>query len=418
MKVRSSGKTKIASVLASILVFVFTSGVAIAVIYDMPVYNPTNDASYEILAPNTWQEAESTAVSRGGHLTSIHSEAENNFILGMISFWSWLGLYQPPGSQEPDKGWVWSDATAVDYVNWDVINNEPNNYGGSENVAEMKPQFDPHLGQWNDRSSVGPLPGVAKYAGFRGGITNPANGHIYYLVGGGDWNQIESWAVGLFGGHLVTINDAAEQAWLESVFGTDTLYWIGMNDVNTEGSWEWVSGQPVTYTNWAAGEPNNYLGAEDYAVMNWDSGKWNDVTIGSPFITVGIVEVAPVPVYVIPKKLNVKENGVLPVVICSSEDFDVTTIDPESIMLEGVAPVLWNMGSKKLTLKFSAQEIVAAIGEVDDGDEVVLHLTGNLKEESGGGPITGEDTVLIIKKGKSDPPDPPKPPKAPKTPKK
>jgi hypothetical protein len=267
--------------------------------------------------------------------------------------------------------------------------------------------------QWNDRSSVGPLPGVAKYAGFRGGVTNPANGHIYYLVGGGDWNQIESWAVDLFGGHLVTINDAEEQAWLESVFGTDTFYWTGMNDVNTEGIWEWVSGEAVTYTNWYSGEPSNsWPEGEDYGTMNFGGpGKWNDIGATSPewpFTTVGIVEVAPVPFNIIPRKLNVKKNGVLPVVISSSENFDVTTIDPESLMLEGVAPLRWNMGSKKLTLKFSAQEIVAAIGEVSDGEEVVLQLTGNLKEEFGGGAIIGEDAVLILKKGKTKPPKPPK----------
>jgi len=288
MKVRFSGKTKIGSLLVGILLFAFTSGVAMAVSYNMPVYNPIYNTSYEILAPNTWQASETTAVSRGGHLTSIHSAEENNLVRGMISYYSWIGFYQPPGSPEPAGGWVWSDGTMVNYTNW--ASGEPNNSGGSESVAEMT---EPAL--WNDRTADGPLGGVAKYAGFRGGVTNPANGHKYYLVGGGDWNQIESWAVELFGGHLVTINNATEQAWLESVFGTDTLFWIGMNDVNMEGIWEWVSGQAVTYTNWAPGEPNDYLGIEDYAVMNWDSGKWNDAWIGSPFITVGIVEVTPVP---------------------------------------------------------------------------------------------------------------------------
>jgi len=38
------------------------------------------------------------------------------------------------------------------------------------------------------------------------------------------------------------------------------------------------------------------------------------------------------------------------------------------------------------------------LGDVNDGDCVVVHLTGNLKEEYGGTPIAGEDVVLIIKK--------------------
>jgi hypothetical protein len=41
---------------------------------------------------------------------------------------------------------------------------------------------------------------------------------------------------------------------------------------------------------------------------------------------------------------------------------------------------------------------VAALGDVNDGDVLALHLTGNLKEEHTGTPIQGEDVVRIIKK--------------------
>jgi hypothetical protein len=38
-------------------------------------------------------------------------------------------------------------------------------------------------------------------------------------------------------------------------------------------------------------------------------------------------------------------------------------------------------GTTDLTLKFKAQEVIAALGEVGDGDVLVLSLTGMLKEE-------------------------------------
>jgi len=380
------------------MMFALTT-LSLAITYDMPVYNPSTDASYEILAPSTWEDAESTAVSRGGHLTSIHSEAENNFIRGMISFFSWLGLNQPPGSLEPGGGWVWSDGTAVNYTNWAI--DEPNDYlGGNENVAEMTA---PAL--WNDRTSAGPLPGVAKYAGFRGGVINPANGHHYYLVGGGDWIQIESWAVNLFGGHLVTINDAAEQAWLESVFGTDTLYWIGMNDVNNEGNWEWVSGEPVTYTNWADGEPNNYGGVEDYAVMNWGVGYWNDVWIGSPFITVGIVEVVPKPITIdikpgsFPNSINLKSKGVVPVAVLATDDFDASTVDPGTVEFAWAPPIRWTMedvngdGRPDMLFHFDTQ----ALGLTQGSTEAILtgYTNGAIPL-----PVEGTDSVNIVPKSK------------------
>jgi fibro-slime domain-containing protein len=117
----------------------------------------------------------------------------------------------------------------------------------------------------------------------RGAILNPATGHWYDIVGSGitgAWSDAETNAVAL-GGHLVTINDAAEETWLRASFGSNTQYWIGFSDAAVEGTWAWASGEAVTYTNWAAGEPSNTMPppiGENYAVLNFDAstGAWND----------------------------------------------------------------------------------------------------------------------------------------------
>jgi hypothetical protein len=129
-----------------------------------------------------------------------------------------------------------------------------------------------------------------------------------------------------------------------------------------------------------------------------------------------------------PNPLNTKDKGRLPVAILGSETFDVTQIDPTSIRLEhlsGVSPVTWALedtatpyepytgkegiydcteagpdGYLDLVVMFDTQEVVAALGEVSDGDVLVLHLTGNLMPEYSGTPIAGEDVVRIVKKGK------------------
>lgn len=110
------------------------------------------------------------------------------------------------------------------------------------------------------------------------------NGHNYDYVSG-DWYTAEANAIAL-GGHLVTFNDAAEELWAKATFGGYT-FWIGMNDIAVEGSWGWTSGEPVTYTNWGGGEPNNY-GNEDWAVMNWGGAGWNDWCSGCS--SLGIAE--------------------------------------------------------------------------------------------------------------------------------
>jgi hypothetical protein len=104
-------------------------------------------------------------------------------------------------------------------------------------------------------------------------ITNSANGHWYYLLEANYWTNAEAQAVQL-GGHLVTINDAAENAWVLNTFGNyggvPRQLHIGLTDQGHEGVWVWTSGESATYRNWAPGEPNNGQGIfpnENYAMM-------------------------------------------------------------------------------------------------------------------------------------------------------
>lgn len=120
-----------------------------------------------------------------------------------------------------------------------------------------------------------------------------------------------------------------------------------------------------------------------------------------------------------PNPFNVKSKGVLPVAILGTEDFDVTTIEPASIRLEGVAPIrstvedvstpVWQPqydcdcvtegedGFPDLTMKFDTREIVGVLGDVVDGQVLELTLTGEMTD---GTQIEGKDCIVVIKKGK------------------
>jgi hypothetical protein len=163
------------------------------------------------------------------------------------------------------------------------------------------------------------LSGATNAATITGPIINPSNGHAYYLLGEQSWTASEAEAVSL-GGHLATVRSAAENEWIYSVFGNyggiNRNLWIGLNDVAQEGNFVWVSGEPVTYLNWAPfGEPNNtyYDFRSESYVHLWKSGlpepyraggTWND-NINDPFNYVyepgvgdqffGVAEVRPVP---------------------------------------------------------------------------------------------------------------------------
>jgi hypothetical protein len=129
---------------------------------------------------------------------------------------------------------------------------------------------------------------------WKGPIMNPANGHQYYAVIGSSWTDAEAMAQ-FHGGHLVTINDDAENRWVWETFAplVGGPLWIGLSDAAQEGTFVWASGEPATYFNWWCRsatdcEPNNLNGVEDYVEMN--NYVWNDNVNTAGFV--GIVEVA------------------------------------------------------------------------------------------------------------------------------
>jgi len=111
---------------------------------------------------------------------------------------------------------------------------------------------------------------------------NPSNGKTYHLLSDSSWTDAQAFAV-VLGGNLATVDDMAENDWIVATFGqfggVNRQLWIGMTDQAVEGTWAWIDGSSTGFTNWAANEPNDGAGGEDYGMIDWHSatGEWNDL---------------------------------------------------------------------------------------------------------------------------------------------
>ena len=188
-------------------------------------------------------------------------------------------------------------------------------------------------------------------------------------------------------------------------------------DVDGDGKLE------IFFYDWGCGSANN--GNTFWAVEDSSSNvapysiEWANFRSDSQRTGCYTIKVISVPVDIkptsCPNPLNIRSKGMLPVAIVGSEYFDVYDIDVDSILLEGVirpirssyedvaTPIdgcgcecttLGSDGFLDLTLKFKTQEIVDALGEVVNGEELALTLTGSLLD---GTPIEGEDCIRVKK---------------------
>lgn len=272
-----------------------------------PVTNTATGRIYYLLAASTWRDAEAQAVKLGGHLATVRSKAEQDWIVNTFYGWGgdtnrslWIGL----NDSRTEGQFVWTSGEPVTYTNW--RSGEPNDAFGDEDYTEMMidgaMRGQPDFGQWNDLGGADPdragLVEISpRYVWHQWRASEGGNDHFYTLTAlpYANWFDAEAEAQ-LFGGYLASINSAAEQAFIEAVFLSGQLrsniYWIGLNDIVREGMYVWSSGEPLTYTNWAPLEPNDEPPGEDAVVLNWylgrgqgDVGKlgqWNDWYASNP----------------------------------------------------------------------------------------------------------------------------------------
>ncbi|XP_054585312.1 pulmonary surfactant-associated protein D-like [Eptesicus fuscus] len=84
------------------------------------------------------------------------------------------------------------------------------------------------------------------------------------------------------GGQLPSPRSAIEKEALQQLVEAEDkgAAFLSMTDSQTEGRFTYPGGEPLVYSNWAPGEPNDDSGRED-CVEILTNGKWNDITCGA-----------------------------------------------------------------------------------------------------------------------------------------
>ncbi len=270
--------------------------------YYKEISNEYKGHRYELFDKDLdWDGAKKYCESLGGHLATISSKEENDFIYELMIDSGYTSAYFGLTDEDEEGTWVWVNGEPVEYTNWHK--GEPNSENSNEDYAMFYWKYTD--GTWNDgdfggKTNSGGTTFICEWDSvdtedFNQRIDVPTGivesdnlneyeGHRYEVFDNGlDWDGAKKYCESL-GGHLATISSKEENDFIYELMidsGYTSAY-FGLTDEDEEGTWVWVNGEPVEYTNWHSGEPNSENTNEDYAMFYWKytDGTWNDGDFG------------------------------------------------------------------------------------------------------------------------------------------
>lgn len=212
-----------------------------------------NGHSYEVIPVTggiNWQDARNACLVRGGHLATLTSAAENDFVFNLVSnpgIQAWLGGLQASGAQEPAGGWGWDTGEPFSYSNWHA--GEPNNGNplvGPEDRIMFFTIGTTVQNDWNDVPQAVLLQGyVLEIDGVGNACLDPPSGLVSWWPGDGSPEDIQNG------------NDGAAQ--FGATFGPgqagQAFVFDGVDDRvrvadPTDGSLDFGTGESFTYGAW------------------------------------------------------------------------------------------------------------------------------------------------------------------------
>ncbi|XP_049616140.1 C-type mannose receptor 2 isoform X1 [Syngnathus scovelli] len=209
-----------------------------------------------------YDDAEKFCQARGGHLASVHSKQEAQFVYdhSQTSQSALVGL-----KKTTDGDYEWSDGTTFGYKEWEKNTKGdcafPNSVGELSGCqcSTARPFFCKTAKRRGTRrlpSSVSLVSWTDKCGWW---LDNPTNDFCYQMISQPTktWQKAQDHCKRLEG-DLLSITDSYEQGFIESIakimMGDDASLWLGANGGIEGDGGMWTDGSPFSYRHLSAGD--------------------------------------------------------------------------------------------------------------------------------------------------------------------
>nr|XP_049594346.1 C-type mannose receptor 2 isoform X12 [Syngnathus scovelli] len=228
----------------------------------------------------TWEAAEKFCREWNGHLASVQSLVDSQFLAAHApdvgGLQSWVGLKKNKNNFE------WSDATPTGNIAW-----VPNGPTGRGDCCALSP-----TGQVEDWPCTNIRPFICKKAKVQEFVLPPPAGwsakcgwwpdrssdDFCYLI---QRRPTKTWQKARDdclrrGGDLLSIADSREQAFIQSLYTflpSSPSLWLGANNNITKDGSEWTDGSPFRYVVMDGDDPGDLSGASCLSLLT-SNGRW------------------------------------------------------------------------------------------------------------------------------------------------
>ncbi|KAM3929236.1 macrophage mannose receptor 1-like [Leptodactylus fuscus] len=248
-------------------------------------------------SPGTFTEASRTCNNNGAFLLTVEDRVEQAYITSLIGFrpekYFWTGL----SDTKDNNTFTWANGQDVLYTHWNAdmpgrrqgcVALATGNKAGLWDVINCDEKTKYVCKKWAQGVTPPPIPTTTPE------IPCPSNwtssNHSCFMFYSSENYDTRSWFEArdfcrAIGGDLPSITSEDEGKVLETLMRSHFSYrqktWIGLVKGNPDEGFTWSNGSPLSYDNWASGQPDNHNGEEFCGLIFGYLLLWKDLHCGT-----------------------------------------------------------------------------------------------------------------------------------------